>query len=530
MTSPTFADLGVPEEILAALTRREMHQPTAIQVETIAPGLQGLDVSGRAPTGSGKTLAFGIPMVTDLTPARKRKPRGLVLAPTRELADQIANEIKWLGAPLGVSVTAMYGGVGYGGQRAALQRGVDIVVACPGRLEDLLEQGALQLSDVERVTLDEADRMADMGFMPSVKRILDLCTARSQTMLFSATLDGAVAKLSRAYQNSPVQCEVEDPSSVPDLDHRIAELGRDERVAFTAATVKEHGSTIVFCRTKRGADRLAQQLGKQGVKSAAIHGDRSQNQRQRALDSFERGKVSALVATDVAARGIHVDDVRCVVHYDPPEDQATYVHRSGRTGRAGNTGVVVNIVLDGSQKKALRKWTKSLGVDLMPPGFQSRPAAGDQDDNEQHARPAIIESDKATGDSERKGRSQRASKSIKERSTAAKDRTPSQERRRKETRGTKSEFTSKDRPLQGTIKHYNEQRGFGFIDHGGNEYFFHKSQLQSPKVRAGQIAKFSIGPGPRGDEAKDVTVDASVRTRSQTGARRQRRRTARVGS
>lgn len=528
MTSQSFADLGVPEEILEALNRRGMTQPTPIQVETIAHGLEGRDVSGRAPTGSGKTLAFGIPMVTNLAPARKYKPRALVLAPTRELADQIANEIKWLGAPLGVSVTAVYGGVGYGGQRAAFKRGVDVVVACPGRLEDLLEQGALQLSDVERVTLDEADRMADMGFMPSVKRILSLCTSRQQVTMFSATLDKAVAKVSSTYQNSPVRCEVEDLSAEPNLDHQIAELSRDERVIFTANTVKNHGSTIVFCRTKRGADRLAQQLGKQGVKSAAIHGDRSQNQRQRALDSFERGKVSALIATDVAARGIHVDDVRCVVHYDPPEEQATYVHRSGRTGRAGNTGVVVSLILDGGQKKTLNKWTRSLGVELRPAGSAPLPHEAPAQLAPSPAMSAQVDSEITVVSRERTADAKRAVNDKPFKAARGRDQERAKPRTRHHERSEK--HSSSGRPLQGTIQHYNEKRGYGFISHNGTDYFFHKSQLQSSNAQAGQVVKFSIGRGQRGDEAKDVTVDSSVRTRSQAGAGRQRRRPARVGS
>ena len=258
---------------------------------------------------------------------------------------------------------AIYGGVSYGPQRSALERGVDIVVACPGRLEDLVAQRAIDLSAVRVAVLDEADRMADMGFLPAVKRLLDLTNADRQTMLFSATLDGAVDVVVRRYQRDPRRHEVADHEGEPgEVRHLFWRTNAEGRVALTADVVSRHGSAIVFCRTKHGADRLVKQLGGAGVPAVAIHGNRSQPQRERALAQFSSGAARALVATDVAARGIHVDAVGCVVHFDPPADHKDYVHRSGRTGRAGIDGTVVSLVLD-PQVRAARLMQRALGMD-----------------------------------------------------------------------------------------------------------------------------------------------------------------------
>lgn len=347
--SSTFAALGAPAGVVDRLTARGITEPFPIQAATLADGLAGRDVCGKAPTGSGKTIAFGIPLVTRIGKAAARRPKGLVLVPTRELAAQVAEELTLLAGRKGATVATVYGGVGFGPQIAALRRGVDIVVACPGRLADLVQQGHIQLEDVEFVVLDEADRMADMGFLPEVKRLLDRVRPDRQTLLFSATLDGDVDVLITRYQRNPVKHELAVGEDAPKNRHIFWKMDRGERVDVAAKIVNAEWPAIVFCRTKHGADRLTKQLSKIGVSAAAIHGDRSQGQRERALAQFQSGKVQALIATDVAARGIHVDAVAAVVHFDPPGSEKDYVHRSGRTGRAGAAGLVVSLVSDDMQ-------------------------------------------------------------------------------------------------------------------------------------------------------------------------------------
>jgi superfamily II DNA/RNA helicase len=319
--SPTFADLGVPPSIASNLAARGIEAPFPIQAATIPDALAGRDICGRAPTGSGKTIAFGIPLVNGVGKASPKRPRGLVLVPTRELASQVCDELNILAKPKGPWVEAFYGGVGFDNQLRALNKGVDIAVACPGRLADLINQRRMSLEDVEFVVIDEADRMADMGFLPEVKRILDQCRDDRQTLLFSATLDGDVDVLIKKYQKDPLRHEFHaDEEDISRSEHLFWHVERSDRLKTAAAIVSRMGPTVVFCRTKRGADRIAKQLDDSGVRSAAIHGDRSQSQRERALDLFHRGRVQALVATDVAARGIHVDGVECVIHFDPPAD------------------------------------------------------------------------------------------------------------------------------------------------------------------------------------------------------------------
>lgn len=360
----TFAQLGTPSFISDALERRGITEPFEIQSVTIADGLAGRDVCGRAPTGSGKTLAFGIPLVANVAAngrSAPRRPSALVLAPTRELAEQITEELKSFAG--NIKIEAVYGGVGYGKQLSALRGGVDILVACPGRLEDLIERRDVDLRDVHFVVLDEADRMADMGFMPSVRRLLDQTSSKRQTVLFSATLDGDIAKLTRDYQTDPVRYEVgEETPDIQSATHRFWRIDRESRNALVAEVVKVAWPAIIFCRTRHGADRLARQLGKLDIQAAPIHGGLSQNQRNRALDNFTKGRVHALVATDVAARGIHVDGVASVIHYDPPEDHKAYTHRSGRTARAGANGVVVSMI-QSEQVKGTRKLIREVGLD-----------------------------------------------------------------------------------------------------------------------------------------------------------------------
>lgn len=362
--STSFADLGLDPRICAALAQRGMSAPFAIQAAVIPDVLDGRDVCGRAPTGSGKTLGFGLPLVQRLHRASGRAPVALVLSPTRELADQIARELTPYASALGHRVTTVYGGVGYGAQRSALTRGVELVVACPGRLEDLISEGTLRLDDVVQVVIDEADRMADMGFLPAVRRILAQTSTERQVLLFSATLEGPVAKLIAAEQHDPTTHEVGERG--PDITaarHLFWSVDRTERGTHVASVVRTLGSTVVFTRTRHGADRLAKQLGRLGVTAQPIHGGRSQPQRDRALAAFRSGQVDALIATDVAARGVHVDGVAAVVHFDPPADAATYVHRSGRTARAGAGGTVVSLI-EAEQRGDVRKLLKPVGLDM----------------------------------------------------------------------------------------------------------------------------------------------------------------------
>ena len=343
----TFAGLGIPEALAEFLDECGFTTPFEVQTATIPDALAGRDISARAPTGSGKTLAFGLPLLMRVEGAKPRRPLGLVLAPTRELAEQIQRELYPIARAGGRRIIAVYGGVGYEHQKQALARGVDVLVACPGRLADLIEQGELDLDEVEFVVIDEADRMADMGFLPEVRRLLDRTPDDRQTLLYSATLDGDVAVLTRHYQRDPAYHEVGDPRpNIEDMRHLFWRLDASRRIEVASDLIQAAGRTIVFCRTRRGADRVARQLNRAGASAAAIHGSRSQNQRTRALQSFSDGRVEALVATDVAARGIHVDGVECVLHFDPPVDEKTYVHRSGRTARAGAQGTVVSFIGD----------------------------------------------------------------------------------------------------------------------------------------------------------------------------------------
>ncbi|MGH9214606.1 MAG: DEAD/DEAH box helicase, partial [Acidimicrobiales bacterium] len=359
----TFAEIGVPAELCARLERRGIVEPFPIQALTIPDAFAGRDICGRAPTGSGKTLAFGLAIAVRAARAAARRPRSLVLVPTRELAVQVAREIDLLvGRASKGQVVAIYGGASYGPQRRALARGAAVVVACPGRLEDLVAQEDVWLDDVDLVVVDEADRLADMGFLPAVRRLLDLTSRERQTLLFSATLDGDVDALVRRYQEDPVRHEVvSDDEANEAVDHVFWRAEPSQRLALVRELVDRHGRAIVFCRTRRGAERVAKQLKAAGVGAQAIHGNRTQGQRERALAGFMDGRVDALVATDVAARGIHVDDVACVIHFDLPADSKDYIHRSGRTGRAGASGTVVSLVAN-EHRRALRALQRSLGI------------------------------------------------------------------------------------------------------------------------------------------------------------------------
>jgi superfamily II DNA/RNA helicase len=358
----TFRDLGVPDDLVTALRRRGITVPFPVQVATVPDALDGADVCGKAPTGSGKTLAFGIPLVARVGSARPRRPRALVLAPTRELAAQIHKELEPLASVRDKRVCTVYGGVGCEKQKKALRRGVEILVACPGRLRDLVVQNAVRLDAVDIVVIDEADRLADMGFLPEVRRLLDETSPSRQTVLFSATLDGDVAVLQDEYQRGDaVTCEIAGADYEADIVHHFEELEASARASRAAEIVRAHGSTIVFTRTRHGAERLAKQLSTAGIEAVAIHGGLSQPKRDRALAGFRSDRVEALVATDVAARGIHVDAVGCVVHFDPPVDAKMYLHRSGRTARAGATGTVVSFVVR-DQRAASHRLRRELGL------------------------------------------------------------------------------------------------------------------------------------------------------------------------
>ncbi|MBW3626329.1 MAG: DEAD/DEAH box helicase, partial [Actinobacteria bacterium] len=360
----TFDALGVAPDLVAVLAEQGITEPFPVQEMTIPDALAGRDVCGKAKTGSGKTLAFGLALAERAGESSPSRPRSLVLVPTRELANQVAAEIAPLVEVRGRTVQAVYGGTDVDRQTRALRKGPDIVVATPGRLIDLIERKAISLADIEVVVLDEADRMADMGFLPQVEWVLRHVDRAHQTMLFSATLDGAVDHVVRVHLTDPVFHEVQSERvEVDDMDHRFLFVHQMDKVKVAAAICGGAERCLVFVRTKRGADRLARQLQREGVTARPIHGDLHQGARERALSDFTDGKLHVLVATDVAARGIHVDEIDVVVHYDPPEDHKSYVHRSGRTARAGTRGAVATLVL-WDQEHDIRMLQRRLGLDL----------------------------------------------------------------------------------------------------------------------------------------------------------------------
>jgi superfamily II DNA/RNA helicase len=342
----SFADLGVAQDLIDALDELGFTDPFPVQSLTIPDGLAGRDVCGKAQTGSGKTLAFGIPLIERTRAADPHRPHSLVLVPTRELANQVAEDLTPLAAARGLWLDAVYGGVSMQTQIDNLKQGVEILIATPGRLIDLIERGVADVSRVESVVIDEADQMADMGFLPQVHRIMRGIGGNHQTMLFSATLDGAVGSLIKRYLSDPVRHEVETESeTVETQEHRFIAVHEMDKVKVAAAISRSVDRMLVFVRTKRGADRVDRNLQQEGVKSAAIHGDLPQRVRERALRDFSTGKLPVLVATNVAARGLHVEDIDIVLHYDVPDDYKSFIHRSGRTARAGEKGLVVTLAL-----------------------------------------------------------------------------------------------------------------------------------------------------------------------------------------
>jgi superfamily II DNA/RNA helicase len=369
-TMESFTELGLPERLASTLAKAGITTPNPIQVRTIPAGLAGQDVLGRAQTGAGKTLAFGLPLLARLADSSTgrpgiRRPRALILVPTRELAEQVKEALFPLARQLSLHVTAIYGGAGFKRQIDALERGVDIVVATPGRLEDHIRQGTCVLDRIEITVLDEADYMADLGFMPAVTRLLDQIPAGTQRLLFSATLDRGVEDLAKRYLSEPAVLAVPSTSSAGKMEHISFTVNRDSKVPIAAEIVARPGRTLLFVRTKHGADRLAQQLTRAGIESGAIHGNLRQSQRQKALDAFSAGRMRVLVATDVAARGIHVDEIDLVIHFDPPADSKDYLHRSGRTARAGADGTVLSLLLPDETGSNMRMH-RDLGTNVTP--------------------------------------------------------------------------------------------------------------------------------------------------------------------
>ncbi|MEU4314347.1 DEAD/DEAH box helicase [Nocardia sp. NPDC024068] len=365
----SFPDLGVPADIAASLATGGITEPFPIQAATLPDSLTGRDVLGRGKTGSGKTLAFGIPLVARLagTARAPKRPTGLILAPTRELATQIAATVTPLAQIRGLRVTTVFGGVPVNRQIRTLAQGVDIVVACPGRLEDLMKQRALTLDAVRVTVLDEADHMADLGFLPGVTRILAATPADGQRLLFSATLDNGVSKLVNRFMRNPVSHSVDDAAAPPPkMEHHVFEVdGATSKKELVRALAVGDGRRILFMRTKHHARRLAGELTRAGISAVDLHGNLSQPARDRNLAAFAAGTAKVMVATDIAARGIHVDDLELVVHVDPPAEHKAYLHRSGRTARAGTAGTVVTVVLP-DQRKDVAALLRKAGIDVAP--------------------------------------------------------------------------------------------------------------------------------------------------------------------
>ena len=357
-----FSELGIEKDLVEELNNQGITEPFEIQKITIPDILEGRDVCGKAKTGSGKTIAFGLPLVQLLPVSKPGKPTGLALVPTRELAIQVCKELEPLALKRDLMVRAIYVGSPIEKQIEALKKVLDFVVATPGRLIDLLERGDISVTSVEKIVIDEADRMADMGFMPQVEWILRQVEADHQPLLVSATLDGMGSGLISRYQDDPAMHEVDSREvTVSEMQHRFIAVHEMDQVKVAAAIINSSNKTIVFTKTRWGADKLASKLLKENVDAAAIHGDLRQSQREKALKDFTKGKIRSLVATDVAARGIHVEDVEAVIHYDPASDAKTYLHRSGRTARAGGSGVVVSLIC-WDEELEIRKLMRRLGL------------------------------------------------------------------------------------------------------------------------------------------------------------------------
>jgi superfamily II DNA/RNA helicase len=554
------------------LKQRGITEAFPIQEAAIPDALAGRDVVGKAITGSGKTLAFGLPLMARLTKARPRKPVALILVPTRELAAQVQKELAQLTDDRGRRVISIYGGTSYNVARKALNFGVDVVVACPGRLEDMLEQGALDLSSVTTVVVDEADRMADMGFLPCVRRIVGATPRDRQVMLFSATMGPDVKSLVREFTDNAAVHDVVGDEAPNDVDHYFWRVAREQRPQITAEIVEEYERALVFTRTKHGADRLSRQLEERGISAVPLHGDRTQAQRDRALRSVKNGQIRVLVATDVAARGLHIEDLPVVIHYDPPAQATDYLHRSGRTGRAGATGAVISLVGEDviGQVKRLQR---ALGLESSierredaeairlgavddavaaerlddrggkgrserstprerehgPRGFE-RGARGNRsvsdrprpERNAEHARPA-------RGFSDRPERAPRVERSFAERTPRPErnDRAPRAERVFTDRAPRTDRSSTRNAPYvkganaargnEAVVSFFNDAKGFGFAsDDKGDDLFIHFSNIVGDGFKSlaqGQKITFEEANGPKGREARNVRAVSGGRER-----------------
>ena len=571
----SFAALGLPSNLVAHLKQRGITEAFPIQEAAIPDALAGRDVVGKAVTGSGKTLAFGLPLMARLVKARPRKPTALVLVPTRELAAQVQKELAQLTDDRGRRVICIYGGTSYNVARKALNFGVDVVVACPGRLEDMLEQGALDLSSVTTVVVDEADRMADMGFLPCVRRIVGATPRDRHVMLFSATMGPDVKSLVKEFTNDAAIHDVVGDEAPSDVDHFFWRVPREQRPQYTADIVEEYDRALVFTRTKHGADRLARQLEERGISAVPLHGDRTQAQRERALRSVKNGQIRVLVATDVAARGIHIEALPVVIHYDPPAQATDYLHRSGRTGRAGATGAVISLVGEDviGQVKRLQK---ALGLATSIETREDAPAIrlGAVDDavaaerlddrggkgrserstpRDNDRGPRIFErgarSERSLAERPRPERNQsdrgaRSERPFAERSERGartervfSERAPRPER---SERGARTErvfteraprpessserreprFNARTTPARGSeavVSFFNDSKGFGFAsDDKGDDLFIHFSNIVGDGFKSlaqGQKITFEEANGPKGREARNVRVVSAGRER-----------------
>ena len=357
-----FSDFGIDPSLVEALRNEGILEPFEVQCETIPDAMLGRDVCCRAPTGSGKTLAFALPLISRTVEAKPKRPTSLILTPTRELAEQIRNVLHPLASSAGLGVLSVYGGTPYKGQLRKLSRGVEILVACPGRLIDLLDRGALRLDNVGVVVLDEADRMADMGFMEPVCSILDKCRPGRQTILFSATLDDDVTEIVDSYQDDPVMIGIgPEEVSMDSMQHLFWKVNFRGKADLSAYITEKCGRSIIFCRTRAGVNKLGDEMSEIGSSFTTLHGGMNQKQRDKSMKKFSAGRARVLIATDVASRGIDVNDVSCIIHFDPPENGKAYKHRSGRTARAGSTGTVVSLV-QGSQNRKYRRIQDEVGI------------------------------------------------------------------------------------------------------------------------------------------------------------------------
>ena len=414
----SFEELGIVPSVVNVLKNQGITEPFEVQAKAIPEILLGSDVCCRAPTGSGKTLAFGLPMLSRCEKAQPRYPTALIVTPTRELAEQIHTVLKPLAKSIKRRVMAIYGGTSYPKQRRELDRGVDIVVACPGRLIDLMESESIMLDDVDTVVLDEADRMADMGFIDPVCHILDNCSKNRQTILFSATLDDEVAVLVKKYQRKPAKIEVGPKEvSIKSMKHFFWIMRNVKKTVIATDVIEKVGRTMVFCKTRRGVDRIGKELRNERLNVATIHGGLTQNQRDRAMERFIYGECVALIATDVAARGIDVEGVQCVVHYDPPENGKAYKHRSGRTARAGAHGSVISLVQK-PQKHDFNKIQRQVGIKVKftSPEFDKLPERVKYNPPK---RPKRMQSPLAKNRRRRRGRSRFRGKSEKKEEPSA---------------------------------------------------------------------------------------------------------------